>query len=98
MQDGEVLYEIPVRNVSERKGQKKTLPPRSGGRDCKSRPAKIGFMQDGVCNPVPRSAGVTFQSVKDKKKRYPRGAGDGIANPVRLKIGDKSPTTNLALT
>jgi hypothetical protein len=40
MQDGEVLYEIPVRNVSERKGQKKTLPPRSGGRDCKSRPAK----------------------------------------------------------
>jgi hypothetical protein len=59
MQDGEVLYEIPVRNVSERKGQKKTLPPRSGGRDCKSRPAK--------------------------EKRYPRGAGDGIANPVRLK-------------
>jgi hypothetical protein len=36
-------------------------------------------MPDGVCNPVPRGAGVTFQSVKDRKKRYPRFyAGRGL--------------------
>jgi hypothetical protein len=45
---------IPTRNV----GTIKTLPPRSGGRGCKPRPAQ---------------------------KRYPRGAGDGVANPVRHK-------------
>jgi hypothetical protein len=79
MQDGEVLYEIPVRNVSERKGQKKTLPPRSGGRDCKSRPAKNGNGESPYAGrglqPRPPLRGGNVSERKGQKKTLPPRSG-----------------------